>query len=155
MKKLTQRGDTIVEVLIAMLVISVILGGAFVTTNNSQTAVRDSQEHGEALKLVESQLEQLRGNASSSSPTVFPPVLATGTPFCMYNNAPVSSATNPTAADCIQNSSGTPTTTEPAYHLSISSSSSNGGYLFMVTASWYEVNGNGMATETMAYRLYQ
>lgn len=152
MKRLAQRGDTIVEVLISILIISIILGGAFVTTNDSQTDVQDSQEHAEALQLVESQLEQLRADALGSDPTVF----AAASPFCMYNDAVVPSAVTPAAADCVQNSSGTPvpTTTEPSYTLSITSVSSNGGSLFTVNATWYEIKGNGKANETMVYRLY-
>lgn len=153
MKKLTQRGDTIVEVLISMLVVSVILGGAFVTTNKSQTGVRDSQEHTEALKLMESQLEELRSNAGSASPNVFPPTQPMNTPFCMYNGVAVA-ASGSTAVDCTQNSSGDPTTTQPAYNLSISSTASNGGYLYTVNASWYDIDGNGKANESMVYRLY-
>src|ERR1035437_9248982 len=59
-QSLNSRGDTIVEVLLAMLVISVILGGAFVLSRASLTGVRQSQERGEALKVAESQTEQLR-----------------------------------------------------------------------------------------------
>jgi Tfp pilus assembly protein PilV len=135
-----------------MLIISIILGGAFVTTKDSQLAVRDSQEHAEALKLVESQLEQLRADASNATPTVF----SASTPFCMYNAAAVSATAPPASADCAQNSSGVPTTAQPAYGLSITRASSNGGYLFTVSATWDEVSGNGsQANETMVYRLYQ
>lgn len=150
MRRLGQRGDTIVEVLISIAVVSVILGGAFVTTNRSQSGVRNSQEHAEALKLVQSQLEQLRADAASTTPTVF----TQGVPFCMYNNAAVSASPGPTAADCVQNSAGSPTTKEPAYHLTISRTSSNGGFLFTVDAMWDQVTG-GQAEETMVYRLYQ
>lgn len=147
MKKLTQAGDTIVEVLIAMLVISVILGGAFVTTHNSQNGVRDSQEHAEALKLAESQLEQLRADASGPSPTVF----GATTPFCMYNSQVSPGASN----NCQQNSSGVPTSTEPIYHLVITRLPSNGGFIFTIDVNWAEVNGHGSADEKMVYRLYQ
>jgi type II secretory pathway pseudopilin PulG len=151
MKRLSQRGDTIVEVLIAMLVVSTVLGGAFVTSNQSQLEVRNSQEHAEALKLIESQLEAVRADATSSSPTVF----TASTPFCMYNNSAVSATTQPTAADCEQDASGTPTTAQPQYALSIARVSSNGGFLFTINATWYQVNGGGKANETMVYRLYQ
>lgn len=149
MRKLTQRGDTIVEVLISIAVVSLILGGAFVTTNRSQTGVRNSQEHGEALKLVGAQLEQLRADAAKAAPTVF----AQAVPFCMYNDAAVST-TGATAADCKQSSAGNPTSTEPIYRLSIDRTSSNGGYLFTVKADWDQISG-GTAEETMVYRLYQ
>ena len=59
-KRLTERGDTIVEVLIAISVMSLLIGGAFVLTNRSLQGTRAAQERLNALKLVESQLEQLK-----------------------------------------------------------------------------------------------
>lgn len=59
-----QAGDTIVEVAIAIAVIATVLTGAFVVTNHSLTAVRDSEEHSEALSLLQGQVEQLRNAAS-------------------------------------------------------------------------------------------
>lgn len=60
--RLCSRGDTIVEVLMAMAVVSTMLVGAFKLTHLSQTGVRDSQEHAEALTLAQSQVEMLRKN---------------------------------------------------------------------------------------------
>lgn len=148
-RRLMQRGDTIIEVLISIAVVSVILGGAFVTTRRSQEGVRDSQEHAQALKLVESQLEQLRAEATKTGA-----VFTTGAPFCMYNRAPVSTA-GPTGADCKQSSSGQSSTQQPYYNLSITRTTSNGGYLFAIQAQWDSVTGHGAAQEQMVYRLYQ
>lgn len=147
-RKLAQRGDTIIEVLISIAVVSVILGGAFVTTRRSQEGVRDSQEHAQALKLVESQLEQLRAEATKTGD-----VFTAGTPFCMYNRAPVSTA-GPSGANCKQNSGGQPSTENPYYSLSITRATSNDGFLFTIKAEWDSVTGNGKAQEQMVYRLY-
>lgn len=59
-KNLNQAGDTIVEVLIAMAVVSLVLGGAYATANRSFLSIKLAQERSEALKLAEDQLEQLR-----------------------------------------------------------------------------------------------
>src|SRR5580704_4693224 len=56
----TNRGDTIVEVLVAILIVSLILAGAYVTAAHSLTATREAQESSEALKLIEGQAEALR-----------------------------------------------------------------------------------------------
>jgi prepilin-type N-terminal cleavage/methylation domain-containing protein len=148
-----QRGDTIIEVLIAMAVISLVLGGAFATTRRSQTGVLDSQEHATALKLIESQLEQLRSNASSASPAVFS---GTAT-FCMAGGSVVSSSAAMPAASCVQDSSGNPAAAnaEPGYTLLVARSNSiNSGYVFNVQATWDEVSGTGRGSESMTYRLY-
>jgi type II secretory pathway pseudopilin PulG len=60
MKKITSTGDTIVEVLISMAVVSLILSGAYATVNRTVINARQAQERGEAIKQVEGQLEKLR-----------------------------------------------------------------------------------------------
>lgn len=65
-----QAGDTIVEVIIAVLVVASLLTGAFIVTNRSTQAVRDSQEHAEALQALQGQLELLR--AAAGTPGVVP-----------------------------------------------------------------------------------
>ena len=72
-KKRTDRGDTLVEVLISMSVIGFILASTFVTANQSSTNIRDSQEHAEATAILQGQVESLRP-------------LATGTASAIYGN---------------------------------------------------------------------
>ena len=55
-----QRGDTIVEVLIAVAVITLVLAGAYKITARNTIATQDTQEHSYALKLAETQTEKLR-----------------------------------------------------------------------------------------------
>lgn len=61
------RGDTIVEVLLAMAVVSAAIGGAFVSVNRSLQGTTASHERGEALKLLEGQVEQLKHLAAEPS----------------------------------------------------------------------------------------
>lgn len=69
MQPLKQTGDTIVEVLIAVVVVSVVLVGAYTISNASLRQIRISQERGEAQKIAAGQLERLSG-CVSSGPTV-------------------------------------------------------------------------------------
>jgi prepilin-type N-terminal cleavage/methylation domain-containing protein len=144
-----QRGDTIVEVLVCIAIISLVLAGAFVTTRDSQLGVQDSQEHGEALKLIESQIEQLRYDAANGDANVF-----SSGPYCYYQGSLVSTS-GPTAADCVQDSSGNKATAQPEFNLSVTGTPSDGGYLFTITSTWADINGNGNGQESMLYRLYQ
>jgi len=70
LSKLKQRenGDTIVEVLISLAILTAVLVGAYYTANESFRNDRDSQEHTEALTIAETQLEDLRtaGTISAS-----------------------------------------------------------------------------------------
>lgn len=80
MSSLQQRGDTIVEVLIAILVVSVILSGAFVSARKSQSGIRQTEERVEALKVTEAQIERLKAVVSTSYASVVPTSDAT---FCV------------------------------------------------------------------------
>lgn len=65
------RGDTIVEVIIAIAVVSLVLVGGFTTVNRSSTAVRDSEEHAEALTLLEGQVEAVRALGTDATSAVY------------------------------------------------------------------------------------
>jgi Tfp pilus assembly protein PilV len=150
-----QRGDTIVEVLICILIVSMILTGAYVTTNRSTTGVRDAQEHAEGLKLVQSQLEQIRQDANAADPSVFDG--PDGTAFCMVDGQVVS-ASGPTAAQCVQDRGAQPTTDQPAYKLAATRQDCSVGvqcHQFTVKAEWDSVTANGKATEQIMYRLHE
>jgi Tfp pilus assembly protein PilV len=94
-----QAGDTIVEVVIAIAVIAVVLIGAFVVTNRSLTAVRDSQEHSEALNLLQGQVEQLRIAA------VQPGLNSAPSSFCFNNLGKIVATSSTPGSACTQNSS--------------------------------------------------
>ena len=57
-------GDTIVEVLFSIMIISLILSGAFVTSNTSLLNIRAAQERAQALGVAQAQVETLRAEAS-------------------------------------------------------------------------------------------
>lgn len=130
-----------------MAIISLVLGGAFVTTHNSQVAVRDSQEHSEALQLLESQVEQLRTAASSGGASSG--VFVANKQFCMVNAAAVMFP----SGNCTQKSNGS----QVAYQLSITcpGADAQGGWLFKISVTWAEVTGSGNGSEVMYYRLYE
>lgn len=146
-KSYNQRGDTLVEVLISIAIVSVILAGAFVTSSHSEQGVLNSQEHGVALKYVQSQLEQLRA-LDQTDPTSNIFTSYTNSSFCMVNGAAVMNLSN-----CNFDNSGVQKTSgEPLYHISIVRSSSANASLFTVTAKWDQITG-GQSQEQMYYRL--
>ena len=71
---LQDRGDTIVEVMIAIAIVSSVLAGAFTVTQKSSTAVRTSQERSEILQLMQGQVELVRAialKATSETADIF------------------------------------------------------------------------------------
>jgi Tfp pilus assembly protein PilV len=138
-----------VEVLICIGIVSLILTGAYVTTHRSAIAIQDAQEHAEALKLAQGQLEQIRKNASGDSPTVF----SQSSQFCMVNAAVVT-----TDPPCLQDSSGTATTVVPAYKLMATRADCSVGAQcsqFTIKVEWDSISTKGRAFEQIIYRLHQ
>jgi len=70
--KLKQRGDTIVEVLIATAVVSLVLTGAMAVSNSSLKQIRAAQERSEAQAYAQSTVELLDGYTGPQQP-----------PFCL------------------------------------------------------------------------
>jgi type II secretory pathway pseudopilin PulG len=65
--RVQQRGDTMVEVLIAIAVASFIIGISYALVNRTLNQSQQAQEHSEAIKLAEGQLEQLKSNIPSGT----------------------------------------------------------------------------------------
>jgi prepilin-type N-terminal cleavage/methylation domain-containing protein len=146
----SERGDTLVEVLIAIAVISLILGGAFVMTNRSLQGTRDAQERVNATKLVEGQVERIKNIASSTnSDTIF----GTSVPasYCIDDSLAVWISTN---ARCAVDVSGAPTTAEPKFQLTVTRTSTATTETFTVRAVWTSVRGDTQNNVEMKYRAY-
>ena len=154
-KEIKERGDTIVEVLIAIAVVSLILGGAYVTTNRSLIATRAAEERGNALKLAESQVEQLKGFAKTNPDAIFG--AATPMPFCISGSTSsvVTANGNPSLnnAECKLSAGGTPTSTQPIYSLSITRGSD--GNTFTILNQWADASGRISDSLRLIYRVYE
>lgn len=70
-----QRGDTLIEVLVAIAVVSLVLTAAYVITNKNTLAIQANQERLQAQHLVESQIESLRSLSQAGT-------LPTSANFC-------------------------------------------------------------------------
>jgi type II secretory pathway pseudopilin PulG len=137
-----QRGDTIVEVLISIAVISLVLGGAYVTTNTSLMSTRAAQEQGDALKLVEGQIEQIKGAVNDGVAATSLP----GSGFCMRNGVAESVPANCKVKADSTLASGS---TQPAYQISITRNTNK----FTITNRWITVAGDNSSVQ-MTYRVY-
>lgn len=141
-----ERGDTLVEVLIAIAVISLILGGAFVMTNRSLQGTRDAQERVNATKLVEGQIEQIKDIAATDSDSLFG--ASAPASFCINSAGGVVSSTN---SGCRVDASGGTPVGEPIFNLAVTRS----GNTFTIRNTWNSVRGGGQNNVEMKYRAYE
>lgn len=148
MKRLNQRGDTIVEVLISIAVVSLILGGAYVTTNHSLKASRGAQERTDAVKLVESQIESMKSIAAKTPDALFTTAPST---FCVTPAQVVVQVVSSNNNCKFSASGANGNTTEPIYNISATRS----GNTFTVTNTWNAIEADSTTdTVQMSYRMY-
>ncbi|HSX32247.1 MAG TPA: hypothetical protein VLF43_03225 [Candidatus Saccharimonadales bacterium] len=146
LRRYHERGDTIVEVLITIAVVSLILGGAYVTTNRSLQATRSAQERSIALKLAESQIERLKSLVATDPDVIFGAAVP-GT-FCISNTNTIVTAPS---ANCGFNGSGAVSATQPVFNIAIVKN----GNQFNLTETWFSVSGKATDKLQMKYRIYQ
>lgn len=163
-KLLNQTGDTILEVLLAMLVAVAVLSAAYVSSNSSTNATIRAREHDEGVKLAQAQIEMLRFRKVNAG---------TNNPFCMVNSGvsvkPVSYTSGGggplpflpgfvPSAFCIVDSQGNVygATGEGAkYYLAIQNTTAGlpEGNLYKVTVFW-EKAGGGNDRIDLWYRMH-
>ena len=68
---LSERGDTLVEVMLSIAVVGMVIGLSYSTANRAVKTGRAAQEQTEALKLAQTQLERLKSVAESAPASVF------------------------------------------------------------------------------------
>jgi len=162
----SDRGDTIVEVLIAIIIVSAVLGGAYVSASRSLSVTRQSQERGEALKYAEEQVERLKSAIPASPDTFFSATNvfcidsannkqdATISPsYTISNNLPVASA------DAFSNYNAVcakgpidPLTGKGRYNIA-TEYYGNPDNVFKVHVRWAEAGGNNNDELVITYRI--
>ncbi len=153
-RRMSQRGDTIIEVLLAMSVIGLVLGAAFGIANRSVAIGQDAQERTEALKVAESQLEQLRALSTlTTNPLV---ALPAGSSFCFRNdNAQYLEFPSPLTEDELNDAQNYPAECNHGvngrYSMSVTKSAD---YLFTIRARWDPLGGGPLKELTTGYRVY-
>lgn len=148
-----QRGDTLVEVLVAITIVATIIGGAYVVSNHSLQSNRSSQERSNALKVGEAQLEQLKSLIAQDPDKVFD--AAVPTRFCLASDAAGTQVYDFTVPSqkvhCVVDASGAPTTNQPAYTIQITRSGND----FKLDETWTDVSGRFGDSLQLNYRAYQ
>ena len=132
-----QAGDTIVEVLIAISIVSLVLTSAYMVTNKNSLVMQSTQEKTQAQKLIERQIELLR--ATDSVPNAS---------FCFVDDG---GNVTTDLAQCVFNQSGdvSSDTSSVQYKIAITPNTPSSD-TFEIKAAWDRVGG-GSSSITMNY----
>ena len=134
-----QHGDTIVEVLIAIAVSSAVLGTAYGITNRTVKNQQQINEHSQALKIAEQQLEQLRGMAAVGNSGPF----SATSPFCIVLVGSTPTVKTPDSDGSCK--------TAGVYNVAVIRT---GGNLFTAAVTWDGIHG-GIDKVSLDYKVYQ
>jgi prepilin-type N-terminal cleavage/methylation domain-containing protein len=149
----SERGDTLVEVLVAIVIVASVIGGAYVVSNKSLQATRSAQERQNALKLSESQIEQLKSQIAADPTQIFG--VGKPTKFCLSSDASGVHVWDFTVAaqkvHCVLDAGENPTTSQPAYTLYLQRTAND----FKLTETWADVSGDFNDNMQLNYRAYQ
>ena len=142
-----QRGDTIVEVMIALAVLAMAFSLAYATANRSLLQARNAQEHTEALQYLSGQVELLR--AKTDDPALFD----TSSQFCM--NTTDGSIIRPVTSSCTITPNGSGA--NYAITIAYTDPQTNGADQdnFKLTVTWPGVGHNGVQQEQLFYKVHQ
>lgn len=175
MRILGIKGDTIIEVLIAIAVLGSIITGSYAIATRSLNGVRISQERGEALKIAESQIEIIKGRIESAerfdSPIiaetiVLLPPLASARPdrwFCLGTGTPALKTFSLSSNDPARlNEYGNPECIRGRYHIAVTTDGSteitSGGNVIGRTVQirvgvyWEQSGGGGVEQLELNYK---
>ncbi len=163
--KLRSRGDTLVEVLIATVIIGVILIGGYVAVNHNVTVEIQSQERSVALQLDQNQLEKIRTIASTSGGTINLGTtganpISPSKQFCVDSSDNPEIIASPYLGNCQFNSQGWISGTNPAiptaanYEIVVSALDGSDWNLIKINATWTELGNSVTDNAKLTYRFY-
>jgi prepilin-type N-terminal cleavage/methylation domain-containing protein len=156
----SQKGDTIIEVLVAIAVAASVLGITYSVMNRNLLISRANQERTEASKIAQGQLESLRDLSQTKAGRAklaaeIPPALGATNAFCADR---ATGAIHRQAAVANPDASGTVTFTvnancqEDFYNFVITKESGADPFHYRIFVQWDSVNG-GQDRLSMSYRI--
>lgn len=157
--KFSNRGDTIVEVMIVLAVLGFAISISFATANRSLLNARQAQENSEATAYVQSQVEALQTMAALSTATTGIFDLTLTTPFCITDvTAALPYIEKTTLKNCDFETIPYSVLIYPCDRLAslvdTPCAVKTDNDTFIVRASWPDVFGGETDTVTMSYRIH-
>lgn len=135
-------GDTIVEVFIAIAVLSLVLGGAYSIAGKSLNNVRQAQEHSTALKIAEVQIEQIKSLHGTGNTDIF----TQGSGFCTAIIAAALDVVANTAPECT-------ITNGLDYRVNVTRTGAAPNFTFRADITWPSIHGDSDDNVSLVYNL--
>lgn len=153
----SQAGDTIVEVLIAVAIVSTVIVSAFTIANKSSLQIRAAQERSEAIKLGSSAIETIKAQPTlanaldSSDPSSAPYCVDLQTKAIIGGGPLPAPLTNDKGSDYNTSASCSLVSSDVTYNVSVTRVNQEGS--FVIHVRWDRVGGGQRQDITFNYRL--
>lgn len=147
-KSNSQRGDTIVEVLISIAIIAVMLTSAYVLANRSLRTSIGANERAEAIALSQGQVELLKYEARTQNTTNFASLYKNLVGFCLNENSGVVTKTSLSSGAYCENYLGP--NTQYAVRVEYLSATLD---VFKISVQWDALNSGSRNSMEMFYRV--
>jgi len=158
-KRLQNTGDTIVEVLIALAVISLILAISYATSIRNVRSLQDAQERAQALQLAQGQIEYIR---AAQNPNDQVPQITAAQQCFNSDGKPVAASTPPTQPGdpsdfCLVDASDHPVSAgqQPQFNILITPATNvaTGITSYTIQVTWPSIINSTTNNVTVYYRL--
>jgi prepilin-type N-terminal cleavage/methylation domain-containing protein len=138
----SQKGDTILEVLVSMVVLAVVAGAAYATSTRSFHSALNSQYRDQAVTLAQQQIELLRSADSNTQISGFK--THTGA-FCINSSAPTTAVSSSSPA-CSNVNNAYSVSTVYTGNPPGGTTNTSGYQAFKVTVTWLSAEGKTQTT---------
>lgn len=147
-----QKGDTLIEVLLALAVVGLVLGVAYGAASRSSSIGRLAQERSEALKLAESQIERMKAMTTKDNADGLFDEPPSNSGFCVLVEG------SPPVYDFRKVADDNPGCRIGFYRISNNYNPAPSSRVVAISVTWEQQGGNSGGTPPevrMLYKLYQ
>lgn len=161
--KSSQAGDTIIEVLLAITIVSSVLAGAFVVVAENTRHIRDSEEHAQALQLLQGQVEAVRAKLEDSTAKTAvtdlwdPGKVASPQPFCIDvkdGSTLYSGASYNVSGNCKDVTTSNIPGTQGFFKITDTGKYNGQDNLYHFQVQWDNSDGTSTSNVELVYRVY-
>jgi type II secretory pathway pseudopilin PulG len=164
-ERIREGGDTIVEVMVVLAILGLAIGISFATANRSLLDTNQAEENSQATDYAESQVEDLRylaPTSSSANPSQDPGsnIFNPSTTFCITSPTATTPITT-TVASCVFGAQKYQVLIYNCDRYSADDADNNpcagasaASDTFIIVATWPNILGQGSDSATLSYRVH-
>lgn len=157
----SSKGDTIIEVLISIAVISAVISGTFTILNRSVIQGRQAQERVEATKLASQQIERIKSIAPTYNDATTPTALnaLSSNNYCIATDRKIYTLSSGSIAPLANNDDFTKYNANcvmsSRYHVGVVVTGTSPDYNLAITVRWNTLGASDRSETKLNYKIHK